>query len=318
MNRFKKFLFLLLALLTVAISAHYTLADFGDFNDYSDDSGGSWGGGGGWDSDYDSYDSGSYSSSSSSGEGSPVALIIVVIIVLWVVLSDRKKKKDGTGTSHIVRQGANINVPDHTAQIAEAVSKNDPNFSADKFVANAKDVFMSLQEAWTNRDLEKVRPMVKEEMYAQHEAQVRKMIEGHRINVLDRINISQAYLYNYTIDNEYEQIGVYIMARMKDYYVNEDTKEVIQGDPNAEYYLKYIYTFMRKRGVTTEGAVSSNNTVACPNCGAPTTITSSGKCEYCGFIITTGNFNWVLSDITGIKQSSNLGPGGVIDRTTQV
>ena len=40
----------------------------------------------------------------------------------------------------------------------------------------------------------------------------------------------------------------------------------------------------------------------CPNCGAPTEITSSGKCEYCKSIITTGDHDWVLSDIRSREQ----------------
>ena len=37
------------------------------------------------------------------------------------------------------------------------------------------------------------------------------------------------------------------------------------------------------------------NSKFCPNCGAPTKITSSGKCEYCGSVITIGSHDWVLA-----------------------
>ena len=33
----------------------------------------------------------------------------------------------------------------------------------------------------------------------------------------------------------------------------------------------------------------------CPNCGAPTQVTSSGECEYCHSVITNGDFGWVLN-----------------------
>ena len=35
----------------------------------------------------------------------------------------------------------------------------------------------------------------------------------------------------------------------------------------------------------------------CPNCGAPLNMTSAGKCEYCGSIVSTGVHDWVLSDL---------------------
>ena len=40
-----------------------------------------------------------------------------------------------------------------------------------------------------------------------------------------------------------------------------------------------------------------DNNINCPNCGAPTQITSAGRCEYCGSVITTGEYNWVLSNL---------------------
>ena len=42
------------------------------------------------------------------------------------------------------------------------------------------------------------------------------------------------------------------------------------------------------------------NSKFCPNCGAPTQITSSGKCEYCGSIITKGEHSWALSNLERI------------------
>jgi ribosomal protein L37E len=89
---------------------------------------------------------------------------------------------------------------------------------------------------------------------------------------------------------------------------------VLKGDPNKEYHLRYLYTFMRKTGVTTDPAKSGNSTVACPHCGAPTNITSAGKCEYCGFVVTTGEFDWVLSNIEAIKAGVNIDNGGVVIR----
>ena len=43
--------------------------------------------------------------------------------------------------------------------------------------------------------------------------------------------------------------------------------------------------------------VQKVNKKNCPNCGAPTQITSAGKCEYCGSVITTGEYNWCLSNL---------------------
>ncbi len=75
--------------------------------------------------------------------------------------------------------------------------------------------------------------------------------------------------------------------------------------------MQYILTFTRKTGVLTEPAKSNSSTVSCPHCGAPTQITSSGKCEYCGFIITTGEYDWVLLNIEAVKPGLHVDNTGV-------
>ena len=65
--------------------------------------------------------------------------------------------------------------------------------------------------------------------------------------------------------------------------------------------MVYTLTFMRKAGLKTKAGTDKVNTTNCPNCGAPTDITSSGKCKYCGSVITTGEHDWVLSGLEGTR-----------------
>ena len=77
---------------------------------------------------------------------------------------------------------------------------------------------------------------------------IKQYIENGKINVLDRINVNLAYLFKYYRDSQYEFMHVYIQARMTDYIKDEKTGKVLQGNPNTEYHLQYIYTFMRNLG----------------------------------------------------------------------
>ena len=40
-----------------------------------------------------------------------------------------------------------------------------------------------------------------------------------------------------------------------------------------------------------------NIDAVCPNCAAELNITMAGECEYCGSKLTSGDFDWVLSEI---------------------
>ena len=290
--------------------------DVGNFNDYS--GGDDWGGSSSWDSSWDSYDDyGSSSSGFSAGfisgmltDNPVIVIIIVVVLIALFVLGGRKKRASGqTG-----RQ-SQPQVQDNTERINGAVLQVDPKFSSEKFLAWAKEVFITLQQAWMDRDWKKVRPFEKEELYKQHEMQLNEYRKLGRINVIERININQAFLQKYERDADYEYLTVYLQVRMVDYIKDENTGKVLKGNPDRDCYMQYLYTFMRKFGVQTDPANSNRSTVACPHCGAPTQITSAGQCEYCGFIVTTGEYDWVLSDITGVRPGMHIDNSAVVIRT---
>jgi len=107
---------------------------------------------------------------------------------------------------------------------------------------------------------------------------------------------------------------VFLQVRMIDYIKDEKSGRVLKGSPDRDCHMQYLYTFMRRNGVVTDTATSNMSTTNCPNCGGPTHITSSGKCTYCDSVITTGDFDWVLSNIDGVKPQTVIDDSGVIIR----
>ncbi len=325
----KKILFIIALLCSVTLFSVSSIADLGDFNNYSSDSDvGGWSGGSSdWGSDWGGSYGGGFRVGSGSRYNSPsepadagdvicavAGFMIIAFCVIFITQKFGKTPGAGRNTSGPVRQGYNVYVPDYTEAIVAEIHKNDPDFSYEKFIGWVKEVFITLQNAWSSRDFEKCRPFEKEELYAQHTAQIQGYKDRGWINRLDRINVNQSYLFKYTKDGEYEYLTVYIQSRMSDYIIDEKSGCVIKGDSTKEYEMKYLYTFIRKIGVLTDPAKSNNSVVACPHCGAPTQITSAGKCEYCGFIVTTGEYDWVLSNIEALHNETGIGQGGVIIR----
>lgn len=296
---------------SVAVNASaitFKPVDVGNYNDYhSYDGGYDYSGG-------NSYNSGgSYSSRSSSSSGGSLGIggaIAVIVVVIIIFIYSKSKSKGGA-----VRGGTPLRVQkpqNHQGEITMAIQHIDPNFSDTKFIAWSKETFITLQQAWTERDWSKIRPFEKEELYRQHEMQLQEYINLKRINVIERINISDAYLHLYKRDNQFEYLTVYMSTRMVDYIIDENTRAVIKGDPNKDSYIDYLLTFMRKTGVTTKEAASTATSKSCPHCGAPLQVTSAGKCEYCGSIITTGEFDWVLSEMDALRPGLNINNAGVI------
>lgn len=263
---------------------------------------------------YDGSTSRSRTSTSSITSQIPIGGIIILVIGGGTILFFWGKKKGMVkDISDITKMGdvlnefkkeANLDAilnPQATQQIniGEKVRQIDPMFSEEKFLNWTKDVFVKLQTAWTKREWSIIRPFESNELFETHSAQLQEFIKAGRINIVERINVQRASLRSFTQDGDKETIKVDLDTIMRDYIIEEKTKKVIEGNTREDQYMKYTLTFMRKAGVKTQEGKSNMSTTNCPNCGAPTQITSAGQCEYCGSVITTGEHDWVLSGLEG-------------------
>lgn len=267
------------------------------------------------------YDTGSSSSDSSGDSGlvnlliyllfelfGPIPGIIILIIMTIVLLRLKKSGKlkkiqsDINNARNVVNSSFDMSASvDNTDSVLQQIRTIDSNFSSDAFLGWVREVFLKIQQAWTDRDWKVIRPFESNELFATHSAQLNEYIKNNKINVIEKINISNATLREFRQDGDKEVLVVELHAIMRDYVIDAKTREVLESDPNRDWNMKYLMTFNRKAGVKTKVGTSNKSTTNCPNCGAPTEITSAGQCEYCDSVITTGEHDWVLSDIHSIK-----------------
>ena len=237
--------------------------------------------------------------------GGLIIIGIVVAVFFFLKKSGKLAKINLQKQNNMVNQQAmmsqNMNNNGLSQSIAMNIRQNDPNFSEDAFIGWAKEVFMKNQQAWNDRNWENIKPLESQELFSQHNQQLDEYIRNNKINKVEKICIRYCGLKHYHIDGDKEVLVVELHATMRDYVVDAKTNNVLESDPNKDWFMKYDMTFNRKKGVLTQAGVSNKSTTNCPNCGAPTEITSAGQCEYCRSIITTGEHDWVLSNIVSIK-----------------
>ena len=304
------------------VGAYYNLPlDVGNFNDYG--GGGDWGGGGttDWGGTTD-YGGTTYSSSSDSDDLVGVVITIVIIAIIAVsIISANHSKDNGNNknTSYSSYETPAEYMPaDCTSKITEFIKQSDTDFNAEKFIAWSKNIFITLQTAWSERDWEKIRTIEKEELFEQHNAQLQEYIRLGRINCIERINVNQAFLHKYVRDENFEHLTVCMKVRMIDYIIDEKSGKLLKGSKDDDVFMTYLLTFTRRKGIKTtliNGVISNS----CPHCGAPVDSASAGRCEYCGSIIHSGEYNWVLSDMQAVKPGFKNDNRGIIllDNNTQ-
>ena len=249
--------------------------------------------------------SGRSSSSSGSSEIDQKTAIILVIaflvifvsvfgLIIWCVKQPDKKSKKYKNVPPMFPYNA-------TEQITEFIKQNDENFDTEQFLLWAKNIFIIIQTAWAKRDWEKIRTIEKEELFEQHNTQLQEYIRLGRINIMENINVIDAYLHKLVIDENFENLTVSLRATMNDYIINEKNGKVLMGNKNEVFDTIYQMTFTRRKGIKTN-LINGLIVNVCPHCGATVESASAGVCQYCGSVVHSGEFNWVLSNLESVDE----------------
>lgn len=280
-------------------------ADVGDFETYSSGSDSSWSS-----SDYSSsWSSSDYSSrdddrdyyrsrsgrTNSKGNFGLTFTIIMVCLVVWaIVLATNKKRAQGYNQfSNPVPR--NNELDEET--VINQIKTIDPLFNEEEFSSWARDLFIKLQYAWSDRDWSEMRYFETKELYEQHYNQLQRYIINKQINKMERVSVNSVRYLSFEQTEEKDVLSVVLNSKLIDYIIDEGTGQVVKGDKNTYKFNNYKLTFVRQKGTKTKLGEKKLKVTNCPNCGAPTEITSVGKCSYCGSVITTNEHDWVLSNL---------------------
>lgn len=301
-----KILVFVLCILLMALPA-FAGADFGDFSGDSD-YGGSWDSGSDWSSSsWDSdYSSGSYYDDDSDVSGIDIGISLAVmaaIVVLGLIfdVSEKRKKKKQYGAQSRP-QGAQ-RTPDSRLQPLGDLAVTDPSFDANAMQEKISNLYVQMQNCWTDKNIESLRPYFTDAFFTQMERQLNGLKSRGLTNHVDRIAVLGVNLRGFYKQGGDEHLIVELRTRIVDYTVQDSDKKLVSGDRNREKFMTYEWDMCRAEGsvTTREGAMQS---VSCPGCGAPLSINTTAKCPYCGRVVTLDEHDWALCAIKGISQTT--------------
>ena len=298
-----KILVFVLCILLMALPA-FAGADLGDFSGDSD-YGGSWDSGSDWSSSsWDSdYSSGSYYDDDSDVSGIDIGISLAVmaaIVVLGLIfdVSEKRKKKKQQNKP----QGAQ-RTPDSRLQPLGDLAVTDPSFDANAMQEKISNLYVQMQNCWTDKNIESLRPYFTDALFTQMERQLNGLKNQGLTNYVDRIAVLGVNLRGFYRQGDKEHLIVELRTRIVDYTVQDSNNKLISGDRNREKFMTYEWDMCRTAGSVTskEGVMHS---VSCPGCGAPLSINTTAKCPYCGRVVTLDEHDWALCAIKGIAQST--------------
>ena len=316
MKNRKKLIAALLVILVMALALAVTVRawDYGSDIDYGGDS--DWGGSSDWGSDSDWGGSSDWGSDSDwggsggfnffpiifGGSGTFIMAAIVLIVILVIVTIIRKKAGGSSGGQTQIQMVDTSNVNLHNLELLKV---SDPNFSEAAMLSKVEHLFITTQEAYCSQNYEPVRPFLSNALYEQHVKQIQeKKARGER-NVMSEMAVLMSKLENWQQDGHNEYLDVWLRVKYKSYIGRiDDPSQVVSGNPNRTFFIDFRWQFTRSAGSQTVAATDAVHTGHCPNCGAPINMNQSGKCEFCGSVISTTVHDWVLSKVDAIQQRS--------------
>ncbi|HPJ42972.1 MAG TPA: Tim44-like domain-containing protein [Spirochaetota bacterium] len=172
--------------------------------------------------------------------------------------------------------------------------RNNPDFDEENFRSNVKTAFLKIQEAWEKQDISGVRKFISDGVYQRFNTQFKMMQLLKQRNTLEDVTIKNIYIDQVDSDGLYDIIHVAIHASITDRFISEMDSSLNSG--GKEEFVEY-WSFLKKRGRPRKDIYETDN---CPNCGAPLPpdMGEVSRCESCGTQTNSGEYDWVLSEIT--------------------
>lgn len=168
-----------------------------------------------------------------------------------------------------------------------------PDEGLERLKQRAREVFLALQQAWTENAWEKARGFETDRLYQMHLFWMERYRDKGLRNVLEQIQVESVELAKLGRDAFFESATLRIRASMIDYTVDAQG-ELRAGSKSKRRRFSEYWTFIRRSGFDSS---KQTGTGECPSCGAPIKVAMSGQCEYCGASLSSGEFDWTLAQI---------------------
>jgi predicted lipid-binding transport protein (Tim44 family) len=128
------------------------------------------------------------------------------------------------------------------------VRQLDPGFDEAAFRELCTDRFFQIQAAWMRWDLDKLRPLLTEEMYGVFGKQIDAAKAQRQRNKLENITVRSVELTEVWQEAGQEYITVRLLANLLDYTVDDTTGTIVAGSDATPVKFEEFWTWVRPVG----------------------------------------------------------------------
>ena len=216
--------------------------------------------------------------------------IVLTLVIVFAVLgsfSARARRRGGPMTGDV-------------RAAFDALRARDPGLTEAGVDAHVRAMADILRQAWCGGDMRPARPFVSDGVYSRFQVQLALMRLENRRNVMSDARVRSAAIVAVEDAAPLDVVHVRVTAEARDVEVRCDADEAevrraLQRARVAPY--TEIWSLVRRRGAQSKPAEFAVG-LACPACGAPLAKGEIIRCVYCGALVCSGEYDWVLAEIT--------------------
>ena len=219
-----------------------------------------------------------------------VIILIALLYLLFRVILFFKKGSIATNSPMVSNEKKSVEQVDGWKEFSAA----NLNFDLSEFLMKVNKAFIEVQTSWSEQNMNHMRRFISDGVYQRFNTQFKMMKLLQQTNPLSNINIANIWIDRIEQDGLYDIMQVGIEASMDDKFECALNHEL--DEEGLQDFIEF-WSFIRKRGAPKKDIYDSDK---CPNCSAPLPehIGEVCKCTHCNAMINSGEFDWILSEIT--------------------
>jgi len=124
----------------------------------------------------------------------------------------------------------------------------DPRFDEAAFRETCTELFFQIQAAWMRRDLEKMSPLLADEMQQSFRGQIEALKTKRQINKLENITVRSIEITEVWQERGLDYVTVRFLANLLDYTTDEATGRIVEGSDSAPVKFEEFWTWVRPVG----------------------------------------------------------------------
>src|SRR5258706_6868032 len=236
--------------------------------------------------------------------------LLIVVVVLFVVGTRKGWWKH---QERVIRRAAPLLAERRGSASVARLRERDPGFDEARFLARVGSAFRKAQSAWCAQKLETLRPFVSDAVLERFSLQIAEQREDGWRQGMQGLRLGALVPQHVESGRQFDTITVRIPFESDIHRIRLDTGERIAHSARPWREFEECWSFGRRRGAQTK-TVAGLIEGMCPNCGAPLEMNQSVHCGSCQCLVRSGEFDWVLTEITQASEwgaQDELGVAGL-------